>query len=199
MFNFLFSDDAMQSIRMLRHLAAMMSLLLFTLCSIFFFYNDMYSIDKATFDAILAFYWTGVFSFTAIIRSGLNKRYSDPSLTIPQLLWGTFFMLTIAYLLNEWRSLMLMAYFGMLSFGFFKLKFREFLSVVLVAVLGYALVVLYLFLYEPERIEIKLELLQLLAFTCSLSIMMYTGSAVHRLRERSKQQYIDLQKALEKK
>lgn len=198
MFKFLFSDDAMQSIRMLRHLAAMMSLLLFTLCSIFFFYNDMYSIDKATFNAILAFYWTGVFSFTAIIRSGLNKRYSDPSLTIPQLLWGTFFMLTIAYLLNEWRSLMLMAYFGMLSFGFFKLKFREFLSVVLVAVLGYALVLLYLFLYEPERIEIKLELLQLLAFSCSLSIMMYTGSAVHRLRERSKQQYIDLQKALDK-
>jgi len=197
MFKFLFGEDIKQNIRMLRHLAAMLSLLLFTLCSMFFYYKDMISVDKATFDAVLVFFWTGVFIFTILIRSGINKRYSDPSLTIPQLLWGTFFMLTIAYLLNEWRGLILMAYFGMLSFGFFKLKFREFLSVVLVAVLGYSLVVLYLFIYEPERIEIELELLQILAFSCSLGTMMYTGSAVHRLRDRSKKQYIDLQQALE--
>jgi len=157
----------------------------------------MFSVDKNTFYATLVFFWTGVFTFTILIRSGFNKRYADPSLTIPQLLWGTAFMLTIAYLLNEWRSLMLMSYFGMLSFGFFKLKLREFISVVLVAVLGYALLILYLFLYEPERLQIELELLQLLAFTCSLGIMVFTGSAVHRLRDRSKQQFIDLQKALD--
>jgi diguanylate cyclase (GGDEF)-like protein len=197
MFRFLVSEDRRQNIRMLRHLAAMMSFLLFTLCTIFFFYNDMFSVDKNTFDAILAFFWTGVFTFTILIRSGFNKRYADPSLTIPQLLWGTAFMLTIAYLLNEWRSLMLMSYFGMLSFGFFKLKLREFISVVLVAVLGYTLLILYLFLYEPERLQLKLELLQILAFACSLGIMVFTGSAVHRLRDRSKQQFIDLQKALE--
>ncbi len=197
MYNFLFSSDQKQALRMLRHLAAVLSMLAFTLLSIFFYHNDLFSIDKKTFIGILVFFWTGVFIHTIIIRSGLNKKYSDPSLTIPQMVWGTFFLLTITYLLNEWRGLILMAYFGMLSFGFFKLKFREFLSVSLLAILGYALIILYIFIYEPERIHIKLELAQLLAFTCTIAVMLYTGSAIHRLRERTKKQYVALQEALE--
>jgi diguanylate cyclase (GGDEF)-like protein len=182
---------------MLRHLAAVMSLLAFTLLSILFFHNDLFSINGATFDLILVFFWSGVLIFTVVIRSGLNERFSDPSLTVPQMVWGTCFLLTIVYLLNEWRGLMLMAYFGMFSFGFFKLKFREFLSVAFFAILGYALIILYIFMYEPERLQVKLELAQLLAFTCTIAVMLYTGSAINRLRERTKKQYVALQEALE--
>ncbi|MBE9564180.1 MAG: GGDEF domain-containing protein [Proteobacteria bacterium] len=183
---------------MLRHLAAVMALFIYTLVGIFFYHYDLYSVEKETFEIILLFFWIGVFTFTAVLRTGLNLRFKDPSLTIAQLLWGTFYLLTITYLLNEWRGLMLMAYFGMLSFGFFQLKFREFLSVIMVAILGYLLVILYIFLYEPDRIDIKLEILQLLAFACSAIVMLYTGSAIHRLRDRSKKQYVALQEALEK-
>ena len=197
MYHFLFSSDNKQALRMMRHLAAVMSMMAFTLLSIFFYHNDLFSIDEKTFISILVFFWVGVFFHTLIIRSGLNKKFADPSLTIPQMVWGTFFLLTITYLLNEWRSLILMAYFGMLSFGFFKLKFREFLSVAMLAILGYALIILYIFLYEPERISINLELAQLLAFTCTIAVMLYTGSAIHRLRERTKKQYVALQEALE--
>ena len=197
MFSFLFSDEPKQRIRMIRHLAAMVALLAFTVVGVFFYLFNLFTIGLETLVAILLFFWAGVFVFTVIIRSGFNKRFEDPSLTVVQLLWGTTYLLTIIYLLNEWRGLMLMAYFGMLSFGFFKLKFREFLSVILFAILGYLLVILYIFVYEPDRIYINLELLQLLAFTCSASIMLYTGSAIHRLRSRSKKQYIALQEALE--
>ncbi len=175
----------------------MLSLFVFTLLSIFFYHYNLYSIEVKTLETIVVFFWAGVFVFTALIRSGLNKRYYDPSLTVPQMIWGTMFLLTITYLLNEWRGLTLMAYFGMLSFGFFKLKFREFLSVSLIAVLGYVLIILYLFSFEPERIDIKLELLQLLAFTSTISVMLYTGSSIQQLRERARNQYIDLQEALE--
>jgi len=197
MLNFLFSNDPKQILRMFRHLAAIVSLLVFTIVSILFYYYNLFTIDKLTFEIILVFFWSGLFIFTIILRTGLNKKYRDPSLTIPQMLWGTLFILTIIYLLNEWRGLMLMAYFGVLSFGFFKLKLREFLSVAMVAILGYTLIILYLFLYEPERIEIKLELLQLLAFTSTTSVMLYTGSSIHRLRDKAKKQYIALQEALE--
>ena len=197
MFHLLFSSDPKQSLRMMRHLAAVLSMMAFTLLSIFFFYNGLFSIDEKTFIAILFFFWCGVLIHTVIIRSGLNKKYDDPSLTIPQMVWGTFFLLTITYLLNEWRSLILMAYFGMLSFGFFKLKFREFLSVALMAILGYGIIILYIYIYEPERISIKMELAQLLAFSCTISVMLYTGSAIHRLRDRAKKQYEALQEALE--
>ena len=180
-----------------RHLAAMTALLAFTIVGITFFYFDLYSIELKTLESILVIFWLGVFVFTIIIRTGLNKRFQDPSLTIGQLLWGTVYLLTIAYLLDEWRGLTLMAYFGMLSFGYFQLKFREFLTVILFAILGYILVMLYIFLYEPERINVRLELFQLLAFSCSASVMLYTGSAIHRLRDRAKKQYVALQEALE--
>ena len=189
MFSFLFSTEPKQALRMYRHLAAMTTLLVFTLIGVFFYHYNLYSIDRRTFESVLIFFWLGVFIFTIVIRSGLNKKFKDPSLTIGQLLWGTLFLLTITYLLNEWRGLMLMAYFGMLSFGYFKLKFREFLSVILFAILGYFLVILYIFIYEPDRVNINLEFLQLLVFTCSCSVMLYTGSSIQRLRARSKNQY----------
>ena len=197
MFNFLFSSDPKQSLRMLRHIAGVFSLFIFSLGSIFFYYNGLYSADLSTLNAILIFFWIGVIVFTVILRSGFNLRFADPSLTIPQMLWGTSFLLSIAYLLNDWRGLILMSYFAMLSFGFFKLRFREFLSVGLFAILGYTLIVLYIFIYEPERINIKLELIQILVFSGTVFIMLYTGSAINRLRERSKKQYADLQAALE--
>jgi diguanylate cyclase len=198
MYKFLFSNDYNQALRMTRHLAAIVSLLVFTMMSIFFYRRNLYSIDRDTFVAIIAFFWIGLFVFSFLIRSGINLRFSDPSLTIPQMLWGTSFLLTITYLLNEWRGLILMAYFGMLSFGFFKLRFREFLSVSLFAILGYTLIILYLFLYEPERLQVELELLQLLTFTGTIIVMLFTGSSIHQLREKAKNQYIALQEALEK-
>lgn len=197
MFNLLFSTDPKQSLRMMRHLAAMLSLMAFTLISVYFYYNHLFSIDRTTFTSILVFFWCGVFSFTFLIRSGLNEKFVDPSLTIPQLLWGTSFLLAMIYLLNEWRALMLMAFFGMFSFGFFRLKFREFLSVGLFAILGYTLVLLYIFIEEPERINVELELAQLLAFSCTILVMLYTGSSIQRLRDRAKRQYVALQDALD--
>ena len=193
----LLGTDPKQSLRMLRHLASVASLFIFTLGCLFFFYNDLFSVELPVLRAVLFFFWLGIFTFTLIIRSGLNRHFRDPSLTIPQMLWGTLFLLTMAYLLNDWRGIVLMCYFAMLSFGFFKLRFREFLSVGLFAILGYIIILLYLFVEEPERIKIELELMQLIVFAGTVFVMMYTGSAIHQLRERSKQQHIDLQKALD--
>jgi len=197
MFNLFFSSDPKQSLRMIRHLAAVLSLFFFTLLSLFLYYNDLYSTDLSTLYTILFFFWGGVVVFTIILRSGFNRRFADPSLTIPQMLWSTLFLLTLAYLLNDWRGLILMSYFAMLSFGFFRLRLREFLTVGLFAILGYVLIILYIFIFEAERINIRLELMQLLVFTGTVFIMLYTGSSINRLRDRSKRQYADLQAALE--
>lgn len=197
MFNFLFSSDPKQAVHMFRHLAALMSAFLFTVVSVLLFYNNLYSIELSTLYAIVVFFWAGGFVFTLMLRTGLNKRYVDPSLTVAQILWSTLFLLTISYVLNESRGLILMMYFGILSFGYFQLKFREFLAIALVAILGYAFIMLYIFIYEPDRIEVKLELIQWMIFSSTVTVMLYTGSAIHHLRERAKKQYTDLQQALE--
>ena len=197
MFDFLISNESKQTLRMFRHLAGLLTAIVFTIVSILFLHYNLYSIDEAAFYSIIILFWIAGLIFTVILRTGLNKKFADPSLTVPQILVGTSFILTITYLLDEWRGLMLMAYFGLLSFGYFKLKFREFLSVALFAILGYVLIILYIFVYEPYRIEIEVELLQLLVFSSTIAVMLYTGSAIHQLREQSKQQHIELQKVLE--
>ena len=197
MYGFLFSSDPKQALRMFRHLSAILALSGFTVITFFFYHYNLYSVEKDTFEAIIIFFWSGELFFTVIIRSGLNKKYYDPSLTVPQMIWVTSFLLTITYLLNDWRGLTLMGYFATLSFGYFKLRFREFLLVAMFAVLGYGLIILYIFIIEPERIDVKFELIQLMAFTCAIAVMLYTGSSIHQLRDRAKNQYIELQKALE--
>ena len=193
----LLSSDPKQSLRMKRHLAAVVSLIIFTLGCLSFYNSDLYYVDQQFLITAFIIFWLGVFSFTLMIRTGFNQRFIDPSLTIPQMLWVTIFLLANFYMLNEGRSLILMCYFAILSFGFFKLRFREFLSVGLFVILGDILVLLYLFLYEPERLNLKLEMIQLVVFASTVFVMLYTGSAIHQLRERSKKQYIDLQQAHE--
>lgn len=197
LYNFLFGSDPKQALRLIRHLSAVLSLLAFTVVSIFFEYYDLYAFEKKTFYQVIFFFWTGVFLITIIIRSGLNQKYYDPSLTVPQMIWSTSFLLSVTYMLDEWRGLTLMAYFGMLSFGYFKLRSREFFSVALFAIVGYSAIISYIYTYESQRIDIKIELLQLLVFSCTIGVMLYTGSSINTLRNRTKQQTIELQEALE--
>ena len=197
MFNFLFSRDEKQAVHMFRHLAALMSAFLFTVVSIFLFYNHLYSIGLPTLYTIIVFFWAGGFIFTIMLRTGLNKKFADPSLTVAQILWSTLFLLTIAYVLNESRGLILMMYFGILSFGYFQLKFREFLFIALCAILGYAFIMLYIYVNEPDRINVKLELIQWMIFSSTITVMLYIGSAIHHLRESARKQNMDLQDALE--
>jgi diguanylate cyclase (GGDEF)-like protein len=197
MYNLLFSSDPKQALRMFRHLTGVFFVAVFTLISSFLYYNDLVSIGLEKFGITIIFFWSGLFLFTISFRSGFNLHFKDPSLTIAQMLWITTFLLTTTYYLNELRNLALMGFFGVLTFGYFKLRFREFLSIALYAILGYSLVLLYLFLVEPERLDIKYELLQLLAFSSTITVILYTGSSIHRLRDKTKNQYIALQEALE--
>lgn len=197
MSNILFSSDKKQALRMFRHLAGLLASLAFTLVNIYFFYHGLFVVDALTFSYIIIFFWIGFFLFTIVLRSGLNKKAEDPSLTIYQILWGTSFLLTIIYLLDMERSLMLMPFFGMLSFGYFKLSFREFLTIALFAITGYSLIVLFIFLNDSRTISIEFELMQLITFIGTVLVMLYTGSSITHLREKTKKQYAALVESLE--
>ncbi len=197
MVKFFFRREPKLALRIFRHFAALMSAVLFTVVSLFLFYNNLYSIELDTLYNIIIVFWAGGITSTILLRNGLNTKYIDPSLTVAQILWSTLFLLTIAYLLNESRGLILMMYFGILSLGYFQLKFRDFLYIGMFSILGYAFIMLYLYAYEPDRIEIKLEIIQWMIFSSTVTVMLYTGSAIHHLRERTEKQYMDLQEALE--
>lgn len=80
--------------------------------------------------------------FYALIRSGLNLRLGDPSLTVPQILVGLAWALLLVALSREIRGVMLTVYMITLLFGIFALDKRRFLVTGLVAYVGYVVLVL---------------------------------------------------------
>ncbi len=190
------TNDPVQALRISRHLMALLSLLAFSLACIYFDHRHLFDPNAIPLPTILAVFWAGLFGFTFLLRSGLNKKLEDPSMTMEQMTWASLFMLTVLYSLNELRGVILMSYFALLSFGYFRLSFRDFLSVALLVVLGYMLIIIYMFIYEHERMRTDEELIQLLAFTMTTFVMVYTGSSVSRLRIENRKHNIELAEAL---
>jgi len=176
------SKDPGQALRMYRHLAALVAIMLFSTASIYFSYNNMLKVaDVQLLDINLTF-WAGLLIITFIIRSGLNQKLYDPSMTMVQMIWCSLYLLTIIYMLNDWRGIALMSYFAILSFGYFRLDFKEFLIVTMFCVFGYFLVIIYIYVNEPLRIHLDKEMVQLFGFALTCLVMVYTGSAVNKLR-----------------
>lgn len=83
------------------------------------------------------------FMFLVVIRSGLNCRFRDPSLTIAQMLVALTWALLLIAVSREIRGVMLTVYMITLLFGIFALDRRQFLLTGLFAYVGYAGLVLY--------------------------------------------------------
>ena len=81
--------------------------------------------------------------FYILIRSGLNLRFRDPSLTVMQIVVGLAWTLFLIAVSREIRGLMLTVYMITLLFGIFALDKRQFLLTGLFAYVGYAALVLY--------------------------------------------------------
>ena len=91
---------------------------------------------------------------------------------------------------------MLMAYLGILSFGFFRLNPTQFIVNALLTLSIYLTIIIYIYINEPLRIHITEELIQLTFFSVICVIMVYSGSAVSRLRQLHKIRTKELEDAL---
>ncbi|HEX7047962.1 MAG TPA: GGDEF domain-containing protein [Gammaproteobacteria bacterium] len=88
----------------------------------------------------------GIFSsqliFYALIRSGANLRFRDPSLTVSQMVVALAWALVLIAVSREIRGVFLTVYMVTLLFGIFALDKRQFLFTGLGAYIGYVALVL---------------------------------------------------------
>lgn len=78
---------------------------------------------------------------------------------------------------------MLVAYLGILSFGFFKLKPLQFVFNTALTLSAYLFIIIYIYINQPLRIRIEEEMIQLVVYAATCVVLVYTGSAVSRLRD----------------
>ncbi len=120
--------------------------------------------------------------FFVVIRSGLNKRFRDPSLTFAQMSLSALPALFMMYFAGEARGTFLLLGVSMLAFGMFSFKTRHFLSLALLLLTGYALLILLLERFNPASINLRVESLQWMALAVTLIQFSFLAGFVSQLR-----------------
>jgi methyl-accepting chemotaxis protein len=137
----------------------------------------------------------GQFLFYIAIRSGWNKGFKDPSLTMSQiivaLIWVTYFI----YFVDEIRGASLIFYLLVILFGALQFTQREFIIISLIAAAGYGYVIFLDTMSPPPNFNFKQNLVQLFILIAALSWLSFIGSYLNTMRKKIKNRESELKKS----
>ena len=129
----------------------------------------------------LILFW--VVLFYVLLRTGLNLRFRDPSLTLPQLSSSILTMTFVMYFADGARSSLLIVFLIAFLFGVFRLRTQQLLLLAGISILAYAAMVDALMQFKPETVEAADEILQLIVLTVTLPWFAFMGGYVTKLRD----------------
>lgn len=133
-----------------------------------------------------------------LLLSGVNRRLSDPSLTSVQIMVANVLLMLVLYSVDRGRGALLLLYLAAFAFGIFRLTVWQFLVLEAMGVVGYAVVIALLLTFRPAHVDLRLELVQLVALTLVLPSFALVGGYFSRLRQRLRASNTELQNALER-
>jgi diguanylate cyclase (GGDEF)-like protein/PAS domain S-box-containing protein len=184
MFSIFPKDDKQQTLRIKRFFIAFASYLIFCALIIFSFLLGLTLVPLP----VLFFSQLGILAGNILIylmlRTGFNKRFRDPSLTLLQISIATFWAMEVLYYAGPTRGAVLLLYLVIFVFGLFKLNVRQFLFLSLYTIAGYAAVILLLHRNHPESINVKNEIMDLVALAIVLPWFSVVGGYIARLKTR---------------
>ncbi|HET7200634.1 MAG TPA: EAL domain-containing protein [Burkholderiales bacterium] len=132
----------------------------------------------------------------AMLRSGLNLKFGDPSLTRLQVLVANALLMFAVYSFDQGRGIVLNLSFVVLTFGVFRFTTREFARTTLQILAGYALVINLLMYLKPETVNVYHEWFQWVGLAAVLPLFAAIGGRISRLRERLRASNEQLRSAL---
>lgn len=159
-----FSGDAKQRLRIQRFMVAAVN---FVICTIVLAYAVSVGTVNDTAGWLLGSYMMGnCLLFYGLLRSGINLRFADPSLTLPQILVAITCVVGAYAILEESRGATLMLLALVLVFGLFNLTATQARSAAFFALVAQGLTMLAMHTLEPGRYPVRQEMIHFL-FACS--------------------------------
>lgn len=137
-----------------------------------------------------------VLVFAAIFRSGLNRRFSDPSLTLPQMLAATTVVLATMYAADSGRAVFLLLLMMVFMFGVLRFDTRALLAYAAFLLFAYAAVIGLLWIGRRDTLDLPLELLQWLTLAVALPWFALMGGYIKELRSQLRRRNLELTEAL---
>jgi diguanylate cyclase (GGDEF)-like protein len=137
-----------------------------------------------------------VIAFYAVFRSGLNLRFRDSSLTLPQILCSTLVILYALYESKHAHGVLALIYMVSFLFGVFRLSTRQLLSLTAFVALSYAVIIAVQWHSGAETGDFKLMLLNWIVLTAVLIFFSIMGGYISRLRKQVAEGKAQVEKAL---
>ena len=132
----------------------------------------------------------------ALFRSGVNRKFSDPSLTWQQIFIGNVMVMFAVYSFDQGRGIVLNLSLIVLSFGMFRFTTREFVKTALQILAGYAAVINLLMYFKPETVNVYQEWFQWAGLAAVLPLFAVIGGRISLLRQRLRASNEELRSAL---
>ncbi len=177
-------DDHNQTLRIKRFLMALASYVMWFGLAAFFYVQGLTRVSLT----ILIISLLGILISNGLVylalRSGFSKRFKDPSLTMVQMVIGTFWIMEVVYYADKMRSVFLLVYFVVFVFGLFRLRVRQFLFLSAYAVANYAAVILILYKIHPEYLNPKVDVLNIVVLATVLPWFSLVGGYITHLRDK---------------
>jgi signal transduction histidine kinase/DNA-binding response OmpR family regulator len=131
--------------------------------------------------AALILFWIAF--FYVLLRSGLNLKFRDASMTMPQLASSLVTMAFVMYHADRGRAALLIVFLVSFLFGVFRLRTRQLLFLAFTAIVSYGLMIAALYRNKPDTVEAADEILQLMVLVVTLPWFAAMAGYVSRLRD----------------
>ncbi len=122
--------------------------------------------------------------FYLVLRSGLNLKLADPSLTVPQITFAIGALLYILYYAGPTRGILLLWVLMIFLFAVFRLKSHQLWPLAAFTWIAYGVVVGLLFYHHPAAVNTPLELFQWLILGAVLTWFSFMGGYISDMRAR---------------
>lgn len=191
-----FTLDPKQRLRITRSL---MSALVFVVCVGLIVYCSyiglMNPVHGAMLGSVIAVSCSG---FYVALRSGWNLRFSDPSLTLPQILAALTWICGAYAITNEGHGGTLILFALVLVFGIFNMNARRARLSTWYAVGAMGLTMVYKSMTDPEHYPAKIEWMYFVFVATVMPMISRLASELNKMRANLKSQKHELQAAFER-
>ncbi|QNB00899.1 MULTISPECIES: diguanylate cyclase [unclassified Massilia] len=133
-----------------------------------------------------------VATFYLLIRSDINLRFADPSMTLAQVTTSILPAFYVMYHSQDSRPVCMMLCFSAAMYGLFQFRMRDFLVLSFVVSGGYAALIALIYFTRPGEIHLQLEILLWCALTATFLQFSGLGGYISSLRHKVKGHYKEL-------
>jgi len=184
MFSIFPKDDHDQTLRIKRFLMAFGSYVMCIFVVIFIYSQGLTRVPFNVLVILILIPIVANILIYAIIRTGYNKRFKDPSLTLLQIVTATFIIMPVVYYADSIRTVVLLVYLIVFIFGLFRLTVRQFLFLSVYVVANYSAVIFLVYKLHPESFNMRQDILNIVILLSILPWFSLVGGYIANLRAR---------------